>query len=270
MGGGADTDVDGAVAKANGYLTDALALGLPYSERFNKQAIEAQKQATEQARSDLNTGFERSQALGAPYRLAGYQALDSYMDTLTLARPEMGSFKLATALDNTAKREAALTELGADVSNVQKYNPFTYGVNPDRDPLASNSGMGDVDRSTGLSSPGVWAENALAASRDMLAHNWFPTANKSQGWTTLNDVTKTGGYLNPEYSAQYSSGGGGSIPNASGKPMSANAMLSNTVGDLNKALSDYNRATQYYTPEQGSIAASFNKGMLGTPVWRNV
>lgn len=254
-GGSIDTDVDGAVAKANSYLTDALQMGLPYSERFTQQAIDALNKAQEKAQSQLEQGFQRNQALNAPYRLAGYTALDSYMDTLSMARPEMGSYKLATALENTADREAALKELGQDVSDVRKYQNI--------------GDVGEYDEN-GNYVPGLYAENMSAMAKNMLANNWFPSQNTSQGYVPLKGLQ--GGYLVPgTYGYGGTAGAGtGSIPSASLPPMTASEQTRRTIMDLGNAMNDFRQSTQYYTPEQGGIAASFNKGMLGPTQWVNV
>jgi hypothetical protein len=279
-GGGADTDVDGAVNKANGYLQDALTLGLPYSENFTKQAIQAQQQAQNLARNDAEGGFQRSQGLNAPYRLAGYQALDSYMDTLTMARPEMGSFKLANALESAAHRDQALGKLSYDVQNVkQYYDPVSMqGKAPDStfdpsDPQYANDpryqGMADYPdgkggtvkgpvgllSGNGTYSPGVWAENALKTAEWQIANNFYQNPNlAADNWNSM------------------PTGSGGIAPASTwGVPMGGYAKQAGQArAALGTALDEYNRATQYYTPEHQLIANSFNRGLLGEAKWKDV
>lgn len=88
---------------ANQYLTSALGQGINASNQYNNAAITAANTAQQQSNQALNQGFDMSQALNAPQRLAGYQALDAYQDSLGLARPQAGSFQLAGAMENAAR-----------------------------------------------------------------------------------------------------------------------------------------------------------------------
>lgn len=86
--------------QANKQLQAALQQGLQYSEKYTNQAVKAQQDYDKVAQQQLQQGFNQSQALSAPQRLATYGALDAYQDTLGLARPVGGSFQLASALEN--------------------------------------------------------------------------------------------------------------------------------------------------------------------------
>lgn len=88
---------------ANNYLTSALNQGINQSSQYNQAAIDAQKVYQNQANQAMNQGFNMSQALNAPQRMATYQALDAYQDSLGLARPTNGSFQLAGAMENQAR-----------------------------------------------------------------------------------------------------------------------------------------------------------------------
>jgi hypothetical protein len=88
---------------ANQYLTSALNQGIAQSEKYNTAAIDASKAYQGQANQAMTQGYDMAQALNAPQRLAGYQALDAYQDSLGLARPQAGSFQLASALENQAR-----------------------------------------------------------------------------------------------------------------------------------------------------------------------
>ena len=87
---------------ANKYITSALNQGIDVSGQYNKAAIDAQRAYQQQANQNLNQGYNTSQALMAPQRMAAYNALDSYQDSLGLARPTAGSFQTASALENQA------------------------------------------------------------------------------------------------------------------------------------------------------------------------
>ena len=271
MGGGGDveeidTDVNGAVNRANDFLNNALLIGLPYSEQFTRQAVEAQQMAEKQSRADQESGFQRAQGLQAPYRLAGYQALDSYLDTLTQARPEMGSFKLANALESNAKRDQALSQMDIDTEAMRT----KYG-------LGFSNAMA-LDPVTRQYSPGVFNEKAIKIMDDMVQNNWIASAFSKNGWIPL-DAMPAGSTFTDR--SGHTEGSDQRGPNATvgGMDSSTIRMPPGMIPSLQyqwasdaakKILSDYKVATQYYTPEQGSIAASFNKGLLGDPTWSNV
>jgi glycine/D-amino acid oxidase-like deaminating enzyme len=88
--------------KANQQLQAALQQGLDYSQNYTQQAVKASQDYDQKAQQQMQQGFNQAQALNAPQRLAGYTALDSYMDSLGLSRPTAGSFQLASALQNQA------------------------------------------------------------------------------------------------------------------------------------------------------------------------
>lgn len=93
---------------ANNYLNSALNQGIAQAQKYNKSAIDASKEYLGQSNKAMSQGFDMSQALNAPQRLATYQALDAYQDSLGLARPSAGSFQLASALENQARGDANL------------------------------------------------------------------------------------------------------------------------------------------------------------------
>lgn len=89
-------------AEANKQLQAALNQGLQYSEKYSQQAVNALQDYNNQAQKQMTQGFNQSQALSAPQHLATYGALDKYQDILGIARPQGGSFQLASALQNQA------------------------------------------------------------------------------------------------------------------------------------------------------------------------
>lgn len=88
--------------QANAHLQNALNQGLNYSEKYSQQAINALQGYDQKAQNQIQRGFQQAQALNAPQRLAAYNALDVYQDSLGLSRPVGGSFQLASALQNAA------------------------------------------------------------------------------------------------------------------------------------------------------------------------
>ena len=88
---------------ANQYLTSALNQGIAQSEKYNQAAIDTSKAYQQQSNQAMTQGYDLAQSLNAPQRLATYQALDSYQDSLGLARPQAGSFQLASAMENQVR-----------------------------------------------------------------------------------------------------------------------------------------------------------------------
>lgn len=85
---------------ANAQLQAALTQGLQYSQKYTQQAVNAVQDYNKLAQQQMNQGFTQAQALNAPQRLATYNALDAYQNTLGLPTPVGGSFQLAQGLQN--------------------------------------------------------------------------------------------------------------------------------------------------------------------------
>lgn len=90
--------VNNTISHMNGILSTAMNNALSYSKDYTNQAITQQHSYLNDANSNLNTGFNQSQALNAPINLAGLGALDKYQDSLGLARPTMGNAALQQSL----------------------------------------------------------------------------------------------------------------------------------------------------------------------------
>ena len=86
--------------KVNAQLQAALTQGLPFSEKYTQQAVNAVQGYDQQARNNINQGFQQAQALDAPKHLATYNALDVYQQNLGLPTPVGGSFQLAQGMQN--------------------------------------------------------------------------------------------------------------------------------------------------------------------------
>jgi hypothetical protein len=85
---------------ANAQLQAALTQGLQYSQKYTQQAVNAVQDYNKLAQQQMNQGFTQAQALNAPQRLATYNALDAYQNTLGLPTAVGGSFQLAQGLQN--------------------------------------------------------------------------------------------------------------------------------------------------------------------------
>ncbi len=118
-GGGAgeiDFDAREYADEANSFLDDALRTAIPISEAFTTRAISEVQRQFDIGRSDLKEYNALAQAQGAPYREAGYQALDMYQDTLGMPRLSSGSSAMAKALENKAKQQGAQRQLQSAAS----------------------------------------------------------------------------------------------------------------------------------------------------------
>lgn len=91
--------------KANSYLTNALNQGIAQSNKYNQAAINSQLTTQNQANQAGAQGYDLAQALNAPQRLATYNALDAYQQSLGMATPTVGSFQLASAMENQARHD---------------------------------------------------------------------------------------------------------------------------------------------------------------------
>jgi len=114
--------------QANQYLGSALNQGMGYGEKYNQAAIDTQQAYQQQANQAQMGGYNMAQAVQAPQRFAGYQALDAYQDTLGLARPEVGSYQLANSLEQTAKQQLPNQPLLATPQQQQIAGQFNQGL----------------------------------------------------------------------------------------------------------------------------------------------
>lgn len=103
-------------SEAQGYLDIMLRNAIPYSEFFTKLAIDNMNAMFDRARNDTREYYERSLAFTAPYREAGYQALDTFQDTLGIARPAAGSSAMAHAQENKAKEQALRRSMATEAA----------------------------------------------------------------------------------------------------------------------------------------------------------
>lgn len=114
--------------QANQYLGSAMNQSMDYGEKYNQAAINSQQAFQQQANQGNMAGYNMAQAVQAPQRFAGYQALDAYQDTLGLARPEMGSYQLANSLEQTAKQQMPGQPLLATPQQQQTAGQFNQGL----------------------------------------------------------------------------------------------------------------------------------------------
>lgn len=113
--------------QANAQLQTALNQGLKYSEKYSKQAANAMQDYHQQARQDINQGFQQAQALNAPQRLATYNALDAYQGTLGLPTPQGGSFQLASGMQNQVTGQPNTPQ---QQQQAQGFNQGVQQINP--------------------------------------------------------------------------------------------------------------------------------------------
>jgi hypothetical protein len=119
-GGGADKinfDAMSYANQANDILDKALERALPYSEMYSQMAEKDLRRVEADAKNQLEKYWEISQAQTAPYREAGYRALDQYQDTLGMYRPAVSSSQMAHIQENMAKKQGAMKEREQAVSS---------------------------------------------------------------------------------------------------------------------------------------------------------
>lgn len=133
--------------QANAQLQNALQSGLQYSEKYAKQGIEALQDYGQQARADLQRGFEQSQALTAPQRLATYGALDRYQGLLGLPTPVGGSFQLAQGMENAAMGQP---NVPFQAQQAAGYNQGLLSTVPSQQPVIPPAGQPPVLPNTPL------------------------------------------------------------------------------------------------------------------------
>lgn len=112
--------VDQFEREAQIYLDQALRTALPYTEFFTQRAIDNMNRMFDISRSDVQKYYELSQAQTAPYREAGFQALDSLQDTLGIARPKSGSSAMYHAMENKAKEDALRRRMAAEATQTAR------------------------------------------------------------------------------------------------------------------------------------------------------
>jgi hypothetical protein len=269
MGGGGGINVDVPTNQMNQLLGDAQNNALNYTNNFTNQAIGAQNNFYQQAMNQIlqsqaqatqqATGqFNQSQALQAPYRDAGYAALDNYMDTLMLARPEMGSQKVATYLNNAAQAQNQVNNLALGERQLSQLysgndnNPFTAAAKPGMDNVygwKSLFGMATgVDPTSNNPNIGDQPHTIGSVATQLMGH----PGQLSQGQQNfVNQYMQAGGYAGET---------GTEFLNNYMKPI-------NSLYD--QQMYNYNQLGQFlqnqYTPEQQKFAMAYNQGLFNNP-----
>lgn len=282
MGGGG-IDVDIPTGKMNNLLDTGLNNALQYSQGYTNRAVGAQENYYQQAlnqllqgQNALQGGFDQSQALQAPYRDAGYQSLDSYMDTLMLARPEMGSKTLADSLTKEAKTQQMRQNLA--IGNLALNSMF----DPSGNPHYANTPQQEYDIYGKPTKPTVDLLARANNPAEQMAYmsQFFVPNNKNGGYTYTGygpGVTSRipGGTAEPgpwnmqspsEMVGWYKPG---SSPEHGGYWQLAQAELPGAMGLYNQNLLNYNRLNEFlqnqYTPNQQKISMAYNQGLFTTP-----
>lgn len=84
-----------------------------YLGKAEQSLTQNTQKAIDQAAFYGNQGFQQSQALQSPYNMAGLTALDAYMDSMGLSRPQQGSQAVQQGLFNAAQAKPYLEQLQA-------------------------------------------------------------------------------------------------------------------------------------------------------------
>lgn len=286
--GGMGQEVDSIdPGAANSVLQQGLEKALPYTERYTEQAIQAQNQYFDKAITFLNSSLDKalnvstqqfnvSQALQAPYRNAGYAALDRYMDTLMLPHTALPSQQLAAILQKDAMSQGAMANVA---SGAQNLNQIYNAVDPNN-PYASPNAP-KIDDFTGKITD--------AQKQNYVAQNSRPYNAQSSDFM----YTGAGAYSGPGY------GSGGADPSGKLQPPGFGSYVvgspGTVLGDrgvndavakelakpyLDEAQRAYqqqqgtlfnaNQSFRQYSPDQQRIALAYNRGLFNAPQMKNV
>lgn len=133
------------VNTSNNILNGALGNALNYSSNYTTQAVQAQQGyntqsvnalnqslqgATQGAQQNINQGLLSSMATNAPVVQTGYNALDSYEDSLGMARPSMGNAAYASDLQSASQLPALNNQLQQAASQYGVSNPYAAQTVP--------------------------------------------------------------------------------------------------------------------------------------------
>lgn len=284
--GGNDVSTNIPIAEMNATLDKALNSGLKYSEKYTGKAVDAQNTALTQAlqqlklgQNALTTGFAQSQALQAPYRDQGYQALDSYADSLMQARPTMGARAYADIQNKEATTQGVLRGIGINQQDLnsltgeQNWDPYKQSKAPTLRGIAEhNVTDGDINNyikdniseagapqtpgwgmysGAGASAAGNHGDNRSSYGTDDI-HNMAPGLYGSVG-----NLRNYLGVTQDEY--------GNAVSNELAKPLFQQAQ--NLYGQQSQAYSQLNDyLTNQYTNEQQRQAMAINQGLFGPAV----
>lgn len=275
--GGSNISASNPSGDMNALLSGALGQGLSYSEGYNSQAINQQNTSLQAALDELNqamttttntmnNAFQTSQALQAPYRNAGYQALDQYQDSLHMNRATMGSQALSTALTNQVGAQQQVQGLQAGQNTLNQY----YNT-------------GAFDPSKLPNAPTLQDVKGKVQSGDI---SNYIKANTTAGPAAIyNYQGPTGGAVsggNPYFTGGFSAGDPGGDASRYGtgiQTILGNQNIQNAVRDqlaqpiLDKATQAYqnqqglqNQFGQFlqnqFTPDQQNISLAYNRGLF--------
>lgn len=127
--------------------SDAADAQVAAADRAAQMQAEAAKEQVKQTREmfDLSRGDilkaqEQSRADSAPVRMAGYNALDSYLDTLGVARADAGSFQLSQAMNANLPAGGGSTPLTVEAATKNRAEILSKAVKSVADGPAPNFG----------------------------------------------------------------------------------------------------------------------------------
>lgn len=269
--GGSTAYVNNAVNNINSLLGSALTTALGEDSSLTNQAISQQNSslssalnalgsglnnATQAATTNINTGFNQSQALNSGIALAGYNALDSYEDSLGQARPAAGNAALAQSLYNNASLQGAQNSLMATNGSLTKPTAPTSPTAPaaaNINTISPTQLMTYIQQNTqGGHYNGVGASDYGSGSP--LVSNVL-----SQGGATLN--SEVGQQIAQQLAQQQ----------YTAAMQNYNAALPNYQSQLsayNNNLANYNNYNSLFSqtsPQQLALAQAYNSGNMGTP-----
>lgn len=271
MGQSVDSiDTSGGIRTMQNAQKDALA----YTQNYTNKAIDTQSQYFDKSISFLNDALDKalnvsnqqfnvSQALQAPYRNAGYAALDRYMDTLMMPHTTMPSQQLAQILEKDARGQGMMSNLK---SGQQSLNQMYDAGN---DPMAGAKAP-TINDFTGK----ITDQQMKGYIRDNSITNAYePGPGQMQGMIYQGVGSGNGPVLwgdqGPQELFAQGSPYPGAIKNELAQPMlnKAQGAYKNQQGLLQDVNQFYNGA---YSDKEQQIARSYNAGLFNAPVMTKV
>lgn len=150
------------VNQMNHILNTSLNKAIGTSTNYTNQAIGQQNTSLSAATNALNTGLsgatqaaqqnvgqgqQLAQAIQSPYTSGGSSALDAYMDSLGLSRPQQGSQSIANALFQSSQAQPLIKQiqqLGAANGNAPSLSQYQQQVSPEQIQQYINSNIKQV------------------------------------------------------------------------------------------------------------------------------
>jgi hypothetical protein len=290
------------IGEMNSILDKSLGNALDYSQNYTSQATDAQTQYLQQAMNaltkagnQLTDSFNQSQGLQQPYRVAGYNALDSYEDTLGMKRPTIGNAAVAQALNDQAVTQGKYRDLQSGQSQLNQL--YDYGSNTDMSQLGNAPTLDLLSKN--MTDDQIDSYLQKHTSKTLFGQNPTPTlAYTGYGATGITRGDHTLGYLTaggiaPDVGSATYDNGDARVPHTgasyygdyadmfgnaqfqhAGAMGAAQQYMPQAQSLFGQQQQNYNSLNQYlsgtYTPTQQNIANAASAGLFNAPTMQKV